>query len=243
MKINALLSALTGAVSAVLVMTAAPSWNLIAKQTSPSTPGPVGAWFGIARSCNTPSRFPQPPNTVDQDICQQSCGIGRTCPVTTFPVDEVTMMPEIFGDGNVVATDHATLVDGHPIGQGRWEPTGKVTIAGKSYDRVSASFMWFQPKPPQDVDPNHPFSKFAGMAHPRFVMFFDPTNPDIMKGFLQPYLFSITNQFGIVNLQPGTPFPTPDPIPPLPEVCDPSAKTNPYCFGTFMFVIRRIQPR
>jgi len=242
-SINAILSAVTGALVAVAVMTWAPSVGVTAKQAAPTFPGAVGAWFGIARSCTSPSRFRQPPNTVDQDVCQQACGIGRTCPTTTFPVDEVTMMPEIFADGNMVATDHATLVDGHPIGQGRWEPTGKVTFGGKTYERFSASFMWFQPRQPQDVDPNHPFSKFGGMAHPRFFMYFDPQNPDIMKGYLQPFLFGITDKFGIVNLQPGTPFPTPDPIQPLPEVCDPTANSNPYCFGTFMFVIRRIQPR
>lgn len=216
-----------------------PSADLAAQSARPT---PVGTWFGIARSCTTPNRFPQPPNTVDQAICREACG-GDKCPETTFPIDEVTMMPELFADGNVVATDHATLVDGHPIGQGRWVAAGKTVIDGKEYERVDASFMWFQPRPPQEVDPRNPWSKFLGMAHPRFVMFFDPANPDIIRGYLQPYLFSITDKWGIVNLQPGTPFPTPDPVAPLPQVCDPTAQTNPYCFGTFMFVVRRVQPR
>lgn len=229
---------MAGAV-ALAVVAGLPSFVLEA-QTPP--PSPVGTWFGIARSCNTPSRFAQPPNTVDEAICQEACG-GTRCPVTTFPIDEVTMMPMLFADGSVVATDHATLVDGHPIGQGRWEGAGTAVIDGKQYERVQASFMWFQPRTPHEVDPRNPWSKFLGMAHPRFVMYFDPANPDIIKGYLQPYLFSITDGFGIVNLQPGTPFPTPDPVAPLPQVCDPTARTNPYCFGTFMFVVRRVQPR
>jgi hypothetical protein len=202
----------------------------------------VGTWFGIARSCTTPSRFPQPPNTVDQAICREACG-GDKCPATTFPIDEVTMMPQLFADGNVVATDHLTLINGHATGQGQWNATGKAVIDGKEYDRVTAVFMWLQPAEPQNVDPRNPFSKFQGMARPRFVMYLDPANPDLVKGYLQPYLYSITDRFGIVNLQPGTPFPTPDPVTPLPEVCDPTAKTNPYCAGTFMFVVRRMQPR
>lgn len=203
----------------------------------------VGTWFGIARACTTSSRFPAPPNTIDQDICRAACN-GNVCPAATFPVDEVTMMPELFADGNVVATDHATLLDGHPIGQGRWEPAGQTTIGGKTYNKVQASFMWFQPRPPQEVDPRNPWSKFAGMAHPRFVLYLDPANPDEVRGYLQPFLFSITDRFGQVNLQPNTPYPTPDPIAPLPATCDPTATaSNPYCFGTFMFVIRRVQPR
>ena len=231
-------------VSAALVACALgaglPTFEVAAQQSAPLSP--VGTWFGIARSCTTPSRFPQPPNTVDQAICREACA-GDKCPATTFPIDEVTMMPELFADGNVVATDHATLVDGHTIGQGRWAAAGKAEIEGRIYDRVDASFMWFQPRQPQEVDPRNLWSKFQGMAHPRFVMYLDPANPDVVKGYLQPFLFSITDRFGIVNLQPGTPFAEPDPTGTLPAVCDPTAKTNPYCFGTFMFVIRRVQPR
>jgi hypothetical protein len=45
------------------------------------------------------------------------------------------MMPEFFADGNVVATDHATLVDGHSMGHARWELVGPVTIAGRSHTK------------------------------------------------------------------------------------------------------------
>ena len=209
-------------------------------QSTPPTP--AGSWFGIARSCNTPSRFPQPPNTVDQSICREACG-GAACPVTTAPYDEVTMMPQLFADGNVVATDHVSLVAGHTPGQGRWEAAGKTVIDGKEYERVQASFLWFQPRAPQDLDSSNPWGKFQGMVHPRFVMFFDPANPDVVKGYLQPFVFVITDRFGVVNLAPGTPYPEPDPAAPLPRVCDPTAHTNPYCPGTFMFVVRRVQPR
>jgi hypothetical protein len=87
---------------------------------------------------------------------------------------------------------------------GRWEAAGQAVVAGKTYNKYQASFMWFQPQQPQAVVPNNPWSRFAGMAHPRFVMYFDPATPDIMIGALQ---------------------------------------TNPYCFGTFMFVVKRVQPK
>jgi len=89
---------------------------LSADANAQAPPSPVGPWFGIARSCTTNSRFPQPPNTIDQAICRDACQ-GVTCPMATFPVDEVVMTPEFFADGTMVATDHASLVDGHPIGQ------------------------------------------------------------------------------------------------------------------------------
>jgi hypothetical protein len=234
----AILKSVTATVFALALAVGLTSSTVNAQTTSPS---PVGTWFGIARSCNSPSRFPQPAGTIDQSICQEAC-VGA-CPKTTFPIDEVTMIPMLFADGSVVATDHAALVDGHPIGQGRWEAAGQTLIGGKLYYRIQASFMWFQPRQPQDVNPSNPWSKFLGMAHPRFVMFLDPDNPDVVKGYLQPYLFSITDSYGIVNLQPGTPYPTPDPLMTLPQTCDPTVQSNPYCFGTFMFVIRRAQAR
>jgi hypothetical protein len=230
---------LMAGIAAFVVAVSLPVFDLEAQTTPPT---PAGTWFGIARSCTTPSRFPQPPDTVDQSICREACG-GAACPVTTAPYDEVTMMPQLFADGSVVATDHVSLVDGHTTGQGRWEIAGKTVIDGREYDRVEASFLWFQPRPPQDVDPRNVWSKFLGMVHPRFVMYFDPANPDVVKGYIQPFVFGITDRFGTVALQPGTPYPAPDPAAPLPRVCDPTAKANPYCPGTFMFVVRRVQPR
>ena len=78
----------------------------------------------------------------------------------------------------------------------------------------------------------------------RFVMFYDPTTPDLIRGYIQPYLYTLTDRFGELNLTPGTPFPTPDPIGPLPSTCDPTQVTaNPLCLGTLHFVVRRIPAR
>ena len=213
---------------------------LSADANAQAPPSPVGPWFGIARSCTTNSRFPQPPNTIDQAICRDACQ-GVTCPMATFPVDEVVMTPEFFADGTMVATDHASLVDGHPIGQGRWEYAGKAVIDGKQFDRYRASFMWLQPRQPQEVSRDNPWSAFGGVSRPRFVFYVDPANPDEAKGWIQPFFFGITDKYGITNLQPGTPYPSPDPLAPLPAVCDPTKQSNPYCFGTLMFVIRRFE--
>ena len=38
----------------------------------------------------------------------------------------------------------------------------------------------------------------------------------------------------------NSPFPAVDPMGTLPTVCDPTLKSNPYCAGTLMFVLRRI---
>jgi hypothetical protein len=76
---------------------------------------------------------------------------------------------------------------------------------------------------------------------PRFVTFFDANSPDSMLGFLQPYGYAYTDANGHVILKPGTPFPDPDPIGPLPATCAPTNFTaKPYCFGTFQFTIRRV---
>ena len=208
-------------------------------QTTAPVPTPIGAWFGIARPCTAGSRFPVPPGTVSQSVCKDACG-GVTCPASTFPVDEVTMIPTLLADGTVLATDHASLFDSHSTGQGKWEAAGKTVIDGKSFDRYQASFMWFQPRKPTETDPRNPGSVFLGVVRPRFVMFFDPADPDIMKGYIQPYLFGMTDGYGIVNMQPNSPFPAVDPMGSLPAACDPTAKTNPYCLGTLMFVVRRI---
>ncbi len=203
---------------------------------------PVGAWFGIARPC-TPSRFPVPVGTDDQPICQIACG-GRACPPSNFPVDEVTMIPTLLGDGTVLADDFAELLDHHSTAQGKWEFVDVETVDGRKVEKYQATFVWFQPRSPFDVDPRNPVSIFAGVTRPRFVTFFDRDNPDVMRGFIQPYFFPFTDRFGTVNLQSGTPFPTPDPIPPLPPsaACNPQdANSVPYCFGVLHFVVRRIQ--
>jgi hypothetical protein len=197
------------------------SFTLNAQTPTPAPNPVVGTFWGVARSCNGSTRFPPPSGTVNQSICREACGAGG-CQQSTFPIDEVAMMPEAFADGNFVATDHASLVDGHTIGQGRWQQGPQRIVDGKVYNTVQAAFMWFQPAQPQNVNPQNPWSRFAGMAHPRFVMYLDPTNPDVVIGYLQPFLFSMTDAFGIVKLQPGTPFASPDPTSQLPAGCDPT---------------------
>ena len=207
-----------------------------AQSTSPT---PIGPWFGIARPCTPGNRFPVPLGTDDQSVCQQAC-LG-VCPASNFPVDEVTMIPTIFADGTVVADDFAELLpDHHSTAMGKWEYAGTAVLDGKTVDRYQATFIWFQAHAAQDIDPKNPLSVYSGVVRPRFVAFFDKDNPDQMRGYIQPYNYTLTDQFGIVILQPGTPYPLIDPVQRLPVACDPTAQTNPYCLGTLHFVIRRI---
>lgn len=224
---------------------------------SPSTteaagrnPTPVGAWFGIARPC-TPSAGPAHP-TVNQQICEQAC--NGTCPPATFPVSEVTMIPTLLADGTVLADDFAAVGvsppglglpiagDGHTTAHGKWAFGGKVGVGNQKVDRYNATFIWFQGRLPfEPYNVASPVGFFKGSVRPRFVTFFDRDNPDQMQGFIEPYLYSYTDADGIVALQPGTPFPDPDPLAPLPAACDPSAiGSNPYCLGTLQFTVRRI---
>ena len=212
------------------------SLSLTAQSTTPS---PIGAWFGIARPCTSGTRFVAPPGTVNQDVCRDAC-LGNACPPSNFPVDEVTMIPTILADGTVLADDFAELLDKHTTAQGKWEYAGKAVISGKSVDRYQASFIWFAARSPQNVDPQNPLSIYNGVIRPRFVTFFDATNPDVMQGYIQPYVYSMTDSTGIVIMQPGLPWPAIDPLARMPVTCDPTAQTNPYCAGTLTFNIRRI---
>jgi hypothetical protein len=204
-----------------------------------AAPTPIGAWFGIARPC-TATPFTKPAGTEDPTICRLACN-AATCPVSNFPVNEVTMIPTILADGTVLADDFAELLDHHSTAQGKWKFVGVESVDGRPMERYQATFIWFQARNPSDIDPRNPLSTFAGVVRPRFVTFFDKDNPDLMRGFIQPYLYPMTDQFGIVNLLKGTPFPQPDPIAPLPANCDPTLQAIPYCFGTLHFYIRRIQ--
>ena len=82
-------------------------------------------------------------------------------------------------------------------------------------------------------------------VRPRFVTYFDPTDPDRMIGYLQPYFFPIASG-GTVIVDPASPLdplagnhiPTIDPLTsPLPPGCDLSKG----CLGTYHFVIRRVK--
>ena len=213
-------------------------------------PSPVGAWFGIARPCTPPGGPAHP--TVDQTICNLAC--NGPCPTSAFPVSEVTMIPTLLADGTVLADDFAAVGvsppglpiagDGHTTAHGKWAHQGKVIIGESKVDRYQATFIWFQGRPPGfPYNAASPVGFFHGSVKPRFVTFFDKTNRDVMVGFIQPYLYGYTDPDGIVVLQPGTPFPAPDPVAPLPAACDPSTfnPAEPYCFGTLQFTIRRIQ--
>ena len=167
------------------------------------------------------------------------------CPISQFPVPEVTMIPTINADGTVTAFDFAEMIDHHTVAQGKWEFQGKHRIdpGGKRLDRYQASFIWFQTRP--NASPN-PVATYAGVMRPRFVTYFDDDDPDVMRGYIQPYFYPITDANGFVILSPGTPFPSPDPMGPLPALCDPNAApdpTQPHCFGTLHFIIRRTPSR
>ena len=147
----------------------------------------------------------------------------------------------MLADGTVLADDFAELLDHHSTAQGRWEYAGKAVIDGKSVDRYEATFIWFAPRNPPDINPAVPLSIFNGVIRPRFVTFWDQNNPNEMKGFIQPYQYTMTDNTGIVLMQPGLPWPQVDPMSRLPVTCDPTAKaSNPYCLGTLTFNIRRI---
>lgn len=214
-------------------------------------PTPIGAWFGIARPC-TPGAGPAHP-VVNQSICRLACD-GASCPPATFPVPEVTMIPTLLADGTVLADDFAAVGvsppgfqiagDGHTTAHGKWVYQGKVPVGDAKVDRYQATFIWFQGRfPGEPYNVASPVGFFKGSVRPRFVTYFDKDNPDLMVGYIQPYLYSYTDTNGIVLLQPGTPFPTPDPVAPLPAACNPAAfdPTAPYCLGTLQFTIRRIQ--
>ncbi|MEQ1727053.1 MAG: hypothetical protein ABL982_01625 [Vicinamibacterales bacterium] len=210
---------------------------------APTAPPPFGAWFGVARPCTLQSRFPKPEGTDDQEICQKACPTG-TCPQVIIPADAVTMAPTLLSDGTVIADDMDELFTGHTSGLGKWEYGGTTTLGGRTVQQINASFIWFQPRSPADTDPKNLLSRFAGVARPRFVMFYDPMAPDLIRGFIQPFLYTLTDCFGELNLLKGTPFPTPDPIGSLPATCDPTqTNANPLCLGTLHFVVRRIPAR
>jgi len=230
---------LTALAAAVSVAAGLIAFNTRVKAQG-TTPTPIGAWWGIARPCTSGTRVQPPPGTVNQDVCRDAC-LGSACPQSNFPFDEVTMIPTLLADGTVLADDFAELFDHHTTAHGKWEYAGKAVISGKSVDRYEATFIWFAPRTPNNVDPSNPLSLYQGVVRPRFVTFWDVNNPDVMQGYIQPYQYIITDNTGIVIMQPSLPWPAVDPMSRLPVTCDPTAKaSNPYCLGTLTFNIRRI---
>jgi hypothetical protein len=241
-----LATAVLGAVAAVAVLNqvGSPSVTVYAQGVSRSAPGhsddpsPVGAWFGIARPC------PADPASDASHIalCQQICGVCGFIPGALPP--EVPMMPSILGDGTVVVNDSGSIPVFHTTAQGSWaaDPTDLIQIPGRV--RYQASFVWLQGSPDQVVSPGV-VRQFVGVARPRFVTFWDPSNPDAMQGYIQPYFFPIVGANGLVNVLPsstagafeGSHLPAINFLGPLPEGC----QNNLGCLGTFHFTIHRIK--
>ncbi len=206
-------------------------------------PSAVGTWWGIARPC------PVDPAGADaghSEFCQKICDLCPFIPGALPP--EVPMMPTIHGDGTVTVNDAGSIPVFHTTAQGAWaadpDPT-QPQFDGKT--RYQASFIWLQGSPDQVVG-SSVVRQFVGVARPRFVVYFDPTNPDNMIGYIQPYFFPIVGQNGLVNvlappqmkgnLDVTNHYPALNFLGPLPQGCNPAAG----CLGTFHFTISRVKP-
>ena len=196
-------------------------------------PSAVGTWFGVARPC---------PATGDDAghaaFCQQICGTCGSIPGTLPP--EVPMMPTVHSDNTVTVNDAGSIAVFHTTAQGAWAADPDKTqpqIAGRT--RFQASFLWLQ------GDGKVP-GNFVGVARPRFVTYFDPTNPDNMIGYIQPHFFPIVGPNGLVqvlrngfkgSLDVTNHFPAINSLDPLPAGCQ-----NPLgCLGTYHFTIHRVK--
>ena len=104
------------------------------------------------------------------------------------------MMPTIHADGTVTVNDAGSIAVFHTTAQGAWaadpDPS-QAQFPGKT--RYQASFIWLQ------GDGGQP-GQFIGVARPRFVTYFDPTNPDNMIGYIQPHFFPIVGAGGLVDV-------------------------------------------
>jgi hypothetical protein len=203
---------------------------------STDQPSAIGTWFGVARAC---------PATGDDAghaaFCQAICGACASTPGTLPP--ELPMMPTIHGDGTVTVNDAGSIAVFHTTAQGAWaadpDPS-QPQLPGK--ERLQASFIWLQ------GDGGQP-GQFIGVARPRFVTYWDPTNPDNMIGYIQPHFYPIVGAGGLVdvltsglkgNLDVTNHYPTLDPLAQLPQGCTPFQDGG-NCFGTFHFTIHRVK--
>lgn len=198
---------------------------------------PIGAWFGIARPCPANAATDGP---VHVRLCQRVCGTCASIPGTLPP--EVPMMPTLLADGTVLADDAGELSLYHTTAHGKWEVSendGLVDRAGTT--RYRATFFWLG----QLGFPAT--NRLDNAVRPRFVTYFDPSDPDRMLGYIQPYYFPfaaggavITNPFDPSDPIAGDHMPTIDPlVSPLPEGC----QLDKGCLGTYHFMIRRIKAR
>lgn len=195
---------------------------------------PIGAWFGIARPCPAdPSDGP-----AHAAFCEQVCGLCPSIPGTLPP--EVPMMPTLLADGTVLADDAGELGLYHTTAHGKWQVSESDGLPDRpGTTRYRATFFWlgqFGPPPTNQLD---------NAVRPRFVTYFDPSDPDRMIGFIQPYFFPfaaggqvIVNPFNPADALAGNHIPAIDPlVSPLPEGC----QLDKGCLGTYHFVIRRVK--
>lgn len=228
-------------------------------------PSAVGAWFGIARPCPTPVVGVLAGSAGDDSahaaLCTQICGQCAFVPGSLPP--EVPMMPSILADGNVVVNDAGSVPVFHTTAQGQYaadpDPS-QPQIAGRT--RYQASFVWIQGTGGSAFQAHPPIggtdAAFFAVARPRFVTYFDPNNPDVMFGYIQPHLFPIVGANGLVTvippsklsaleaafegnhlIAPVSPLETSTNfLGPLPAGCD----ITKGCLGTYHFTIHRITP-
>ena len=165
------------------------------------------------------------------------------------------MMPMIHGDGTVTVNDAASITVFHTTAQGAYAADNDPNvyqISGRT--RYQASFIWL------NGTPDH---KFNGVVRPRFVTYWDPTNPDNMIGYIQPYFFPTngpdpTNPTAGVVTQPPDFFvgpaghqlnatnhyPVVSPMAQLPKTCETAQSLQNLgngCLGTYHFTIHRIK--
>lgn len=118
------------------------------------------------------------------------------------------MMPTLLADGTVLANDSLEIGQYHTTAHGKWAPNGSVPqFAGKQ--SLQATFLWLQSAPSRPGrGPINPAlsgtNAFVAAIRPRFVTYFDPSNPDIMEGYIQPYFYPFVNpNTGLVIVTPG----------------------------------------
>jgi hypothetical protein len=218
-----------------------PSETPIALQGPSTEPDQIGAWFGIARPCPPPAGDTSPEHAA---FCTAVCGLCPSLPGALPP--EIPLMTTLSADGTVMADDAGELGLYHTTAHGKWtvsEADGLPDRPGTQ--RFKATFLWLG----QNFLGSN---KLDNSVRPRFVTYFDPTDPDRMLGFIQPHFFTpfppgFTTSFGIVNVIPASPadpldsnhIPAVDPLVTLPPGCTIPPAGN--CLGTYHFVIRRIQ--
>jgi hypothetical protein len=222
-----------GAVVGALVLTGVTVTPLRADPKK-NVPTPIGAWFGIARPCAPPAGDT---SSLHAALCEDVCGLCPAIPGTLPP--ELVMMPTLLADSTMLADDAGELTLYHTTAHGKWmvsENDGLPDRPGTT--RYRATFFWLGQTPPA-------LGVLGNAVRPRFVTYFDPTDPDRMIGFIQPYFFPIATG-GIVNVIPASPLdliasnhiPAIDPlVSPLPDGC----QLDKGCLGTYHFVIRRVQ--